>query len=93
MNNKSTYKPSTLEKETVMIFNQLEPLGEVYTCNYTLTKKLRKLCLNFPTLFKIKYQDKYSLTVSLPKKYIGVSSPRLAKKKSDGAGIANRAIS
>lgn len=66
---------SGYEKETVILFNEEEKVASVYTCNQKLKNKLSKLCCDYSEITLDK-QDDISMTFTVPKKWIKVSSPR-----------------
>lgn len=66
---------SNYEKETIIVFNEAEPTANVYTCNQRLKSKLIKL-LHENENIKLDKQDNISMTFTIPKKWVKVSSPR-----------------
>lgn len=70
-------KPSRYEKETIITYNEEDKLATVYTHNTKLINKLIKDCEKFPDKIKLISQDEFSKTFELPKKLIGVRSPRI----------------
>ena len=49
----SAYKPSLIEKETIILFNEAESEAEIYTYNRKLINRLKK----HPAVAKLKRKD------------------------------------
>ena len=66
-----------IEKETIVSFNDEDPCASVYTCNASLSKKLRLLSEKFPSESILTRQDENSVTYTVPKSWIKVKPPRV----------------
>lgn len=66
----SAYKPSLIEKETIILFNEAESEAEIYTYNRKLINRLKK----HPAVAKLKRKDDSgAYTFVLPKKLLTIS--------------------
>ena len=71
-------KLSKLEKETIILANEAEPLASIYTYNPALKKRLLALCQSHPEQVRQTAANSLGgLTVELPKKWVKVSPPRV----------------
>jgi endonuclease YncB( thermonuclease family) len=88
---KSRYNLSLYEKETVILYNDEDKIGTIYTCNAALIRKMDKLVLKYPDTFSLKYEDEVSKTYYVPKKLISIKTPRIytpeQKQKMQEQGI------
>jgi hypothetical protein len=67
-------KLTSIEKETVILFNECESDAEVYTFNGKLKRKLQKVAKQYPEIYKLKHDDVYgSVTCNFPKSFLSVS--------------------
>lgn len=70
------------EKETIVLFNEAETMAEIFTYNKALQSKLERLCTEYPSLFK---KDRInrdgSIFYTVPKKYVGINSPKRINSK------------
>lgn len=69
------YKPSLLERETVIHFNETEPSATVYTCSYRLKQKLIDMSRRQPGKIVMISQDEYAAQFLVPKRYVTVYEP------------------
>jgi len=69
------YKPSLLERETVIRFNENEPSATVYTCSYRLKQKLMNMSRRHPKQIILISQDEYAAQFLVPKRYVTVYEP------------------
>lgn len=69
-------KLSKIEKETIILFNEEESLGKVYTYNKKLINKLDKFCEDFPESFSFmrEYEDGGKEYI-VSKRYISIRKP------------------
>lgn len=66
----SAYKPSLIEKETIILFNEAESEAEIYTYNQKLINRLKK----HPAIAKLKRKDDTgAYTFIVPKKQMTIS--------------------
>lgn len=66
----SKYKPTLIERETIILFNEAEPDAEVYTYNKKLIGRLKK----HPAVAKLKRRDDTgACTFTLPKKLLTIT--------------------
>lgn len=73
---------SNYEKETIIIFNEEEQEARIETFKPTFKKKLDKLCLDYPELYKrIKEGVDGGNVYLVPKRYIRVGSPRTVSEE------------
>lgn len=72
------YKPTKIEQETIILFNEEEQTAEVYTFNDTLKARLKKLSKTDSNVKDITHKSDYenSKTYSLPKEYIRIVTAR-----------------
>lgn len=69
-------KLTKIQMETIMLSNDAEKTGEVYTCNRALQRRLDRFCEEYPDQFTLVKQDQYSKTYKCPKKRFRISKPR-----------------
>lgn len=70
-------KLSRLEKETIILFNEVEEYAEVYTFNGKLQKQLARLSIQYPKQFILKSKDQWgAATYIVPKKRVCVNAPK-----------------
>jgi len=69
------YKPSLLERETVIRFNENEPSATVYTCSYRLKQKLLDMSRRHPKQIVLISQDEYAAQFLVPKRYVTIYEP------------------
>ena len=66
-------KLTSIERETIVNFNEAEDTAEIYTHNAKLINRIRNLCRLHPNLFIIKNEDEYgAVTCVLPKRRLSV---------------------
>ena len=66
----SAYKPSLIERETIILFNEAESEAEIYTYNQKLISKLKK----HPAVAKLKRKDDTgAYTFTMPKNLLTIS--------------------
>ena len=66
----SSYKPTLVERETIILFNERESMAEIYTHNQKLINRLKR----YPTVVKLVRQDDTgAYTFTLPKKHLAIS--------------------
>ncbi len=70
-------KLSLLEQETILLYNQAEPMAEVYTHDPQLMKKLERLTKKHPE--QIARKDAHNFTV--PKRCVSVREPYSEKRR------------
>lgn len=64
------YKPTLIERETIILFNERESEAEIYTYNQKLISRLKR----YPTVVKlIRRDDTGAYTFRLPKKHLAIS--------------------
>jgi len=69
----SAYKPSLIERETIILFNEAESEAEIYTYNQKLISKLKK----HPEIAKLKRSDDTgAYTFILPKNELSIGLKR-----------------
>lgn len=73
---------SKYERETIVCFNEEEPLATVYTTSKKIKTKLDKMLVKNPS-FKLKSEDAYSKVYQLPKELISFRNSRKISKVSD----------
>lgn len=76
MSESPVYKLSTIERETIIIYNEAEPMATVFTCNKALTKKLKQMALEREDTTLIK-EDIYGGEFVLPKRFVAINKPRV----------------
>ena len=76
---KNRYNLTNYEKETVILYNEEDKVGTVYTCNAALIRKMDKLASQFPDTFSLKCEDEVSKTYFMSKKLISIRTPRAKK--------------
>lgn len=69
---------TSLEKETIINFNEEEKTASIYTYNKAYIRKLTAFCKQRPDLYKLINHDKEwgSYTFEVPKKYVSVRLPK-----------------
>lgn len=66
------------EKETIILFNEQEPLAEIFTYNQRMKRELAQLAKNRPDeARKIKTNSEGGETYSLPKKWVKIRAARI----------------
>lgn len=66
-------KLTNIEKETIILFNEVEKKAEIYTFNYKLKKKIKAANEKNPEIFVIKREDENgALTCELPKNRLSI---------------------
>ena len=70
-------KFSNFERETIINFNEAEPLASIYTYNKTLIRKLRELSAQRSENVKLESVDNGAYTFTVPKSWIKVHASRL----------------
>lgn len=79
----SAYKPSLIERETIILFNEAESDAEIYTYNQKLISKLKK----HPEIAKLKRSDDTgAYTFILPKNELSIG----LKKHFSGEALEKR---
>jgi len=68
------YNLTKQERETVIVFNEAEPMAELYTCSQVMIRKMDKLVAE-DDRFSVEKQDEVSKTYIFPKKYVKVRRP------------------
>lgn len=64
------------ERETIILYNEEEQTAEVYTCNEAMKRKLTKLHEDGTEGIAFVRSDEYSVTYTVPKKWVKVSPPK-----------------
>jgi hypothetical protein len=80
---KNTLKLTLLEQETIFNWNREEKEASIYTCEPSLKAKLKKLAAEYPEIYKLYKEDKYSAEYIVPKNLITVRTPRAKKELSE----------
>lgn len=71
-------KPTKIEQETIINFNEAERTASVYTHNVALKGRLLALCRAHPEQVRQTDANQWGgLTFELPKKWLKVSPPRV----------------
>lgn len=70
------YVLESIEKETIINYNNAEKEASIYTCNENMQEKIRKLAEKYPEQVKITASDNYSVTAEIPKKWVKIVPPR-----------------
>lgn len=73
---------SSLEQETIILYNEAEKTANVYTCNKALKLRLDRYCEEYPELYKHvtrEPQDKYGKFYEMPKRYVRIGKPTKRK--------------
>lgn len=66
---------SNIERETIILFNEAEPVASVYTYNGALKRKLAGLCNTRPEeARRVKDDGQGGLTFEVPKRWIKVNA-------------------
>ena len=74
-------KLTNAERETVILFNEAEPTASVYTCNGRLRRRLEDLLKKGIEGINFVRSDDYSVTYTIPKKWVKINGPRLMSEK------------
>jgi len=70
-------KLTSVEKETILLFNEADRMASIYTYNPALKKQLLELCQTHPEQVRQTAANGWGgLTFELPKKWLKVSPPR-----------------
>lgn len=69
-------KLSRYEQETIINYNAGEATAIIYTRDENAMRKLDKLVIEYPDIYKLIKQDDVSKTYSAPKAYINYRKPR-----------------
>ena len=81
----SAYRPTQIEKETIILFNEAENEAEIYTYNQKLISMLKKR----PEIANLKRKDNTgAYTFIIPKSYLKIN----LKRKLSQAELAQRQI-
>ena len=79
-------KPMRIDRKTIITFNDKEQTASFYTCNTQMIKKLKEVAESFPAETEIEHEDEFSITATLPKTWIKLSTPRrLSNEQRDAA--------
>lgn len=71
-------KLTSIEKETIINFNEAERTASIYTHNEALKRQLLELCQTHPEQVRQTAANGWGgLTFELPKKWLKVSPPRI----------------
>lgn len=65
-----------VEQETIISFNELEPIAYVYTYRPSYIKRLEKMCKVYPDSCKKGRVDHGGHNYTIPKKYISIKFPK-----------------
>ena len=76
-------KLSLVERETILLYNQAEPMAEVYTHDPRLMEKLELLAKKHPD--QITRKDAHNFTV--PKRCVSVREPYSAERRKAASRI------
>lgn len=63
------------ERETIILYNEEEQTAEVYTCNEAMKRKLTKLHEDGTEGITFVRSDEYSVTYTVPKKWVKIKPP------------------
>ena len=76
---------TSIEKETIVLFNEGEKQAEIYTFNKKLIKKIKAANEKYPEVFKIKREDKNgAITCECPKDRLTIKlNLPISKERSD----------
>jgi hypothetical protein len=74
---KNKYNLTNYEKETVVLYNDADKMGTVYTCNAALIRKMDRLVSKHPDTFSLKCEDAVSKTYYVPKQLISIRAPKI----------------
>lgn len=69
------------EKETIITFNNAEATASYYTLNASKRRMILKLAEKYPDDVKIVQQTEDMAEVTLPKKWIRISAPRILSEE------------
>lgn len=64
-----------VERETIILYNEDEQTAEVYTCNEAMKRKLTKIHEDGTEGIAFVRSDEYSVTYTVPKKWVKVNPP------------------
>lgn len=64
-----------VERETIILYNEEEQTAEVYTCNEAMKRKLTKIHEDGTEGIAFVRSDEYSVTYTVPKKWVKVNPP------------------
>lgn len=71
-------KLSNYEKESIILWNEVEKTASIYTHNMVLHEQLAALCLSHPEQVRRTGDNGHGgLTFELPKKWLKVTPPRV----------------
>lgn len=69
---------TSLEKETIVNFNEAERMANIYTHNAALKDRLLELCRTYPDQVRqTGDSSRGALSFELPKKWLKISPPRI----------------
>jgi len=75
------YRPSAVERETIILYNEAEATAEIETHNAALKRRLAAFRRGRPDEITLKRHDEYADTYVFPKKWIKIVPPRGATEK------------
>jgi len=75
------YKPSAVERETIILYNEAEATAEIETHNPAMKRRLEALQRGRPEEIAHTRHDSYADTYVFPKKWIKIVPPRGATDK------------
>ena len=75
------YKPSAVERETIILYNEGEPTAEIETHNAAMKRRLDALRRGRPEEITHTGHDSFTDTYAFPKKWIKIVPPRGASDK------------
>jgi len=78
---KTIYKLSRYEQETILLYNNEDKTGSVYTCDPALIRKMDKFMAQYPDVISLKREDEYSKTYNVPKNLFSIRTPSRKEKK------------
>lgn len=74
-------KLTRYEQETVVNYNAGEKNATIYTRDRAVMRKLDRLVINFPEIYRQIEQDGISKTYLCPKEYVSYRKPRKVSKE------------
>ena len=74
-------KLTNVERETVILFNEAEPTASVYTCNGRIRRRLEELAEKGIEGINFVRSDNYSVTYTIPKKWVKINAQRKVSEK------------
>lgn len=87
----AAYKPTNLERETIILSNMAENIAEIYTYDPSLIRKLEALSeISSEISIKHKKDSWGAVTYFIPKNLISIRSPRAKKILSEEEKEAKR---